>query len=167
MDRSTLIPVDWKFEYHILTLHKQKYVEANSSKRKPLQMIIVSPKPPALDGKHQCKTRAKPVSDPFEKLSNKNRFFNLGKTTWAHWNTKAASTLANKRGEQVLAQKVSKRLLINSVTCWIALNFESFANCCFLCCIYCCYHTRNLKSLLPVSLQHTSKKFRIIIRDIQ
>lgn len=51
MDRSTLIPVDWKFEYHILTLHKQKYVEANSSKRKPLQMIIVSPKTPALDGK--------------------------------------------------------------------------------------------------------------------
>ena len=26
-------------------------MEANSSKRKPLQMIIVSPKPPALDGK--------------------------------------------------------------------------------------------------------------------
>ena len=115
-------------------------------------------------GKHQCKTRAKPVSDPFAKLSNKNMFFNLGKTAWAHWNTKATSTLANKRGEQVLAQKVTKRLLINSVTCWIALNFESFANCCFLCCIYCCYHTRNLKSLLPVSLQHTSKKFRIIIR---
>lgn len=43
-------------------------------------MIIVSPKPPALDGKTPVQDTGKPVSDPFAKLSNKNRFFNLGKT---------------------------------------------------------------------------------------